>query len=325
MPGSPYQGDGAKVRRVEDVIGRLESIPGVQAAGASNLIPLDGGGDVSRVEVDGVAIEPGREPRLFFAGVTAHYLAGAWRRRCSRARLHRGRGPVALGRRRRQRQHGPPPLRPARRRGAAAAGGGTPGRGRASSGAIDPVGRRFRLLDEPGREWFTVIGVVPDVMIEEVGEREVTPAAFLPYAYQATPNTGLLVRATGDAVALTPQIRAAIRASDPGAAGVLRQLDGGAAPQGLLAVRALRADVRRLRRARPGAGGGRRLRRAVVQRRRSGRRSSACAWRSAPSPATCRSMMIGQGLRLAGCRRRASALAGGVRRSPGSSAACSTT
>ena len=52
-------------------------------------------------------------------------------------------------------------------------------------------------------------------MIEEVGEREVTPAAFVPYPYQPTPNTGILVRAAGDAAALTPQIRAAIRASDP--------------------------------------------------------------------------------------------------------------
>ena len=56
------------------MIGRLESLTGVQAAGASNLVPLDGGGDVGRVEVDGVAVEPGREPRLFFAGVTAHYF-----------------------------------------------------------------------------------------------------------------------------------------------------------------------------------------------------------------------------------------------------------
>ena len=60
-----------------------------------------------------------------------------------------------------------------------------------------------------------MIGVVPDVMIEELGEREVTPAAFVPYPYQETPNTGFMVRAAGDAAALTPQIREAIRASDP--------------------------------------------------------------------------------------------------------------
>jgi ABC-type antimicrobial peptide transport system permease subunit len=52
-------------------------------------------------------------------------------------------------------------------------------------------------------------------MIKEVGEREVTPTAFVPYPYQPTPNTGIVVRAAGDAAALTPQIRAAIRAADP--------------------------------------------------------------------------------------------------------------
>jgi ABC-type antimicrobial peptide transport system permease subunit len=82
-------------------------------------------------------------------------------------------------------------------------------------GALDPVGRQFRLLDDEIGETFTVIGVVADVMIEEVSEREVTPTAFVPYAYQQTPNTGLIVRATGDPVTLTSAIRAAIRASDP--------------------------------------------------------------------------------------------------------------
>ena len=87
--------------------------------------------------------------------------------------------------------------------------------GAAALGSLDPIGRRFRLLDDPAQPWLTVIGVVPDVMIEELGEREVTPAAFVPYPYQETPNTGLVVRASGDATALMPQIRAAIRASDP--------------------------------------------------------------------------------------------------------------
>jgi hypothetical protein len=87
--------------------------------------------------------------------------------------------------------------------------------GAAELGALDPVGRQFRLLEDEIAETFTVVGVVADVMIEEVSDREVTPTAFVPYAYQQTPNTGLLVRATGDPAALTPAIRAAIRASDP--------------------------------------------------------------------------------------------------------------
>jgi ABC-type antimicrobial peptide transport system permease subunit len=82
-------------------------------------------------------------------------------------------------------------------------------------GALDPIGRQFTLLQDPSGESFTVIGVVADVMIEEIADREVTPTAFVPYAYQQTPNTGLIVRAAGNAVALTPAIRGAIRASDP--------------------------------------------------------------------------------------------------------------
>jgi hypothetical protein len=52
-------------------------------------------------------------------------------------------------------------------------------------------------------------------MIEEIADREVTPTAFISYAHQQTPNTGLIVRVESDAVALTPAIRTAIRASDP--------------------------------------------------------------------------------------------------------------
>jgi putative ABC transport system permease protein len=214
MPGAPYEADGVKARRVTDVVERLEALPGVRAAGASNLIPLDGGGDVSRVVVEGVATDPGREPRLFFAGVTARYLdalgLSTVRGRTFTAAESQSHSGVAVIN-----------VSMARRHFAPASGAGVPPlaadrlAGAAELGSLDPVGRRFRLLDEPSQPWFTVIGVVPDVMIEELGEREVTPAAFVPYPYQETPNTGVIVRADGDASGLTPQIRAAIRASDP--------------------------------------------------------------------------------------------------------------
>jgi len=214
MPGDGYQEPGAMARRIDDVVARIEALPGVSAAGASNLIPLDGGGDVSRVEVEGGAAEVGREPQLFFAGVTSHYLqalgAAAIRGRTFTEAESRTRSGVAVINVSMARRHFTP---------AEGAAAPPPAAGRLAGarelGAIDPIGRRFRLLDDPDAGWFTVIGVVPDVMVEEVGEREVTPAAFVPYPYQETPNTGLLVRAGGNAVALTPAIRAAIRASDP--------------------------------------------------------------------------------------------------------------
>jgi ABC-type antimicrobial peptide transport system permease subunit len=51
-------------------------------------------------------------------------------------------------------------------------------------------------------------------MIEEISDREITPAAFVPYPYQETSNTGVVVRAAGDPVALTGALREAVRASD---------------------------------------------------------------------------------------------------------------
>jgi putative ABC transport system permease protein len=213
MPGDAYAVPDAKLRRVQDILGRVEEVPGVVAVGASNLIPLDGGGSVSRVEVPGKTFETGREPRLFYAGVTGRYFEAVG------ATLLRGRlfsdleaatrSPVAIVNVSMARtlladaDPALPRLAPDRLAGAA------------ELGALDPVGRQFRLLEDEIAETFTVVGVVADVMIEEVSDREVTPTAFVPYAYQQTPNTGLLVRATGDPAALTPAIRAAIRASDP--------------------------------------------------------------------------------------------------------------
>ena len=40
MAGEPYRADGAKTRRVEDIIRRVEALPGVEAAFSSSLIPI---------------------------------------------------------------------------------------------------------------------------------------------------------------------------------------------------------------------------------------------------------------------------------------------
>ena len=214
MPGESYAASDAKLRRVQDILRRVEEVPGVVAVGASNLIPLDGGGAVSRVQVPGKTFEAGREPRLFYAGVTAGYLqavgASLLRGRLFTDQEAGTRSPVAIVN-----------VSMARTLLADAAAASLPRlvpdrlAGASELGAHDPVGRQFRLIEDEVGETFTVIGVVADVMIEELSEREVTPTAFVPYAYQPTPNTGLMVRATGDPVTLTSAIRAAIRASDP--------------------------------------------------------------------------------------------------------------
>jgi putative ABC transport system permease protein len=215
MPGDDYARTDVKARRVEDVLRRVAALPGVVAAGASNLIPLDGGGAMSRVEIPGRQIVAGREPRLFYAGVTAQYLT-ALGAPLLRGRLfsdhdattRSGLAVVNVSMARTllataEEEGALPRLTPNRLAGAR------------ELGSLDPVGRQFRLTEQADAPTFTVVGVVADVMIEEMADQEVTPAAFVPYPYQQTPNTGLVVRAAGDAAGLTPAIRDAIRASDP--------------------------------------------------------------------------------------------------------------
>ena len=44
MPGAVYEEPDAKLRRVEDIVRRVEALPGVRATFASNLVPLGSGG-----------------------------------------------------------------------------------------------------------------------------------------------------------------------------------------------------------------------------------------------------------------------------------------
>ena len=80
----------------------------------------------------------------------------------------------------------------------------------------DPVGRRFRTLNEADGGWFTIVGVVPDFRHGELDNTEpIEPVAYVSFAFGAFPNTGLTIRAAGDPALLSGPAREAIRASDP--------------------------------------------------------------------------------------------------------------
>jgi hypothetical protein len=83
----------------------------------------------------------------------------------------------------------------------------------------DPLEQRFRLRRPDGAgEWFRIVGVLPDLRLYGIdpGETQSLASAFVPYGYQETGNTGLTIRVrSGDPAAITPAVRAEIRASDP--------------------------------------------------------------------------------------------------------------
>jgi putative ABC transport system permease protein len=214
LPGARYQAPGAKAARIADVVDRIEAVPSVIAAGASNLIPLDGGGGGSRLVVEGRDVPAGSEG-VFWAGLTPRYwetlgvpiLRGRALTRAE-AETRSAAAVVNVSFVRRFLSRDGAPERP-------------PGvgqgrlRGAADLGDLDPIGRRLRLLDAPDAAWFTIVGVVPDVMTDEMAANPEQPAVFVGYPHQETANTGLVVRATGDPAALTAAVRAAIHASDP--------------------------------------------------------------------------------------------------------------
>ena len=191
LPGHDYADDLAKSRRVEDLVRRLEALPGVEQAGASDQLPLSGRGSHATVAIAGREVAHNAEPSAFWSGVSAHFfralgtplLAG----RSFTAAEAAARTPVAVVNAAFARRFWP---------------------------EESPLGRRFRLADTNHPEWLTVVGVVADFKDERI-DAPVEPGAHLPYPYLAAANTALIVRARVLPAALAPLVRQVVHAADP--------------------------------------------------------------------------------------------------------------
>jgi predicted permease len=195
LPGQRYDSALVRRQRVEEIIGRIEAIPGVAAATISNLIPLGGGGSGGNVVPEGKDLERGQEPSAFW---TAY--AGDWFGTFG-VRLVSGRSFSVAE------QRDSIPVAIVNRAFAERLWPGT-----------DAVGKRFRFTFDTARTWYSVVGVEPDMRTGELDDGANVPAtAFLPYRYLVARNNGLMVRVHGgNPAAITGAVRAAIRAADPG-------------------------------------------------------------------------------------------------------------
>ena len=193
LPGSVYEPDDAKSRRVEDIVRRAEALPGVQAAFASNFVPLGGGGGGGRILVDGKAFESGQEPDISFIAATPHL------RQTLGVALVRGRD-----------------LTDSEGATKSAVAVINQTMARRVWGDADPLGRRFRLEGDRLQDWFTVVGIVSDFRhFQGDNDDSVAPAAYVPYPFAPTLNTGLVLRvASGDPASVSAAVREQIRLSD---------------------------------------------------------------------------------------------------------------
>ncbi|HKH49738.1 MAG TPA: ABC transporter permease [Thermoanaerobaculia bacterium] len=192
LPGERYEEPEPKTRRVEDVIRRLEALPGVEAVGVSNTIPLSGGGSGGGLVIDGRPFPRGEEPGIFWTGVTPHFFQAidvpVLRGRGFTDREGMERSAVALVNETFVKRFFPD---------------------------AEVLGRRFRVQEETEMGWITIVGVVPDFRADDIGDEEISPSAYLPYPYLATRSTGLTIRTALDPAQATAKVREEIRASDP--------------------------------------------------------------------------------------------------------------
>lgn len=193
MIGEAYATDEQKAQRVDDVMRRVESLPGVTSAFASNFVPLDAGGGRGHAIVDGRAVTQGEEPSILYTAVTPHLY------KTMGLALLRGRD-----------------FTDAEGTGRSAVSVVNETMAKKLWPGVEAVGRRFRLVETEPAEWFTVIGVAPDIRMFDMDDD--TPdfsVAYVPYRFSGFANIGVTIRAANDPSALAAAVRHAIRESDP--------------------------------------------------------------------------------------------------------------
>jgi putative ABC transport system permease protein len=193
LEGTGYDSLFARQQRIEDIVRRVESLPGVTAVTASSLVPLDGGGTWSRPEVQGRAWREEDAPWMWWSGVTAGWsktldldlVAG----RDLSVSEASSRSPVAVIDDR---------------------------LGATLWPNESALGRTFRMHGDSALPWFTVVGVVRHYRHGQLGDRDEDPASvYVPLPYLVPRGVGLMARVSGDPSTFVAAIRSQIRAADP--------------------------------------------------------------------------------------------------------------
>jgi predicted permease len=195
LPPADYPDSAASIRFFEQLLPGLQAVPGVAAATLSDGLPAAGNGSIP-VQIAGKAYSHQSEHPLAREGiVTPGYfetfqtkvLSG---REFGPADTAAGQ-PVAIVNESFARAHFP---------------------------GADPLARQFRRTRPGDREpWLTIVGVVPDLLMEGIGNNGASPIGYyIPIAQSDVANgVRIAVRASGDVAALAPLVRGAVTSLDP--------------------------------------------------------------------------------------------------------------
>ncbi|HEX8028724.1 MAG TPA: ABC transporter permease, partial [Vicinamibacterales bacterium] len=185
--GAEYQDGDSVRRRVDQLMDRLRTLPGVTAVAASTILPLSGAGGMNDFAIEGAPPPPPDvNQEIAVASATPHYFKAIG------APLKRGRLFNELD------QPKSPPVVLINEAGV-----------RKWFPDQDPIGKR--ILSGGPRE---IVGIVGDVLQRSPGEPAI-PQLFMPYTQRTSRTIRLVVRTDGDPLAMAAAVREQIRALDP--------------------------------------------------------------------------------------------------------------
>src|SRR5687768_14850718 len=195
LPQSDYPDSAASIRFFEQLLPRLRAVPGVEAATLADGLPGAGNGSIP-VQIEGKAYPQASDYPLAREGIVTPGYFETFQtpllngREFTTADSAAGQ-PVAIINESFARLHFP---------------------------GVDPIGRQMKRIRPTGQEpWLTVVGLVPDLLMQGIGNNNASPVGYyIPIAQSDVANgVRIAVRARGDATTVASQLRSAVSELDP--------------------------------------------------------------------------------------------------------------
>jgi len=194
LPRLQYPDAAACVRFYERLLPGLQEIPGVEAATLSDGLPAAGNGTLP-VQVEGRTYSRDTDYPIVREGIVTPGYFQTFQTSLLRGREfttadRQGNQPVAIINESFARTHFP---------------------------GQDPLGRRMKRGRSDSREsWLTIVGVVPDMLMQGLGNNNESPVGYyIPIAQSDVTNfVSIALRTHGEPAAATPAVRAAVTALD---------------------------------------------------------------------------------------------------------------
>ncbi|MBZ5499447.1 MAG: ABC transporter permease [Acidobacteriia bacterium] len=193
LPRVQYPDDASRTRFLEELLSRAETIPAVEAAALSDEVPGHSLG-TTQFQIEGQAYGRASDyPIARRCTVSSGYFktfgVGILRGRGFEA-VDRANGqPVAVINESFARKYFP---------------------------KRDPLGQRIKTgRADSSTPWLTIVGLVPDMLMQGLGRDEQTGAGYyIPIAQQSRESVGLALKTRGEPGAVTPELRAAVASLD---------------------------------------------------------------------------------------------------------------